>query len=50
LMEFNQEYMKKFLIEGTLTKKDLLDFYSGEDIRDKYRIIEKVIKSEINDR
>lgn len=50
LMEFNQEYMKKFLIEGTLTKKDLLDFYSGEDIRDKYRIIEKEIKSEINDR
>lgn len=41
LMEFNQEYMRKFLKDGTLTKKDLLDFYSGEDIKDRYRIIEK---------
>lgn len=45
LMEFNQEYLKRFLNEGTLTKKDLLDFYIGEDIKDKYRLIEK----EIND-
>jgi len=45
LMEFNQEYLKRFLIQGTLTKKDLLDFYIGEDIKDKYRLIEK----EIND-
>jgi hypothetical protein len=45
LMEFNQEYLKRFLLNGTLTKKDLLDFYSGEDIKDKYRLIEK----EIND-
>lgn len=46
LMEFNQEYMKKFLRDGTLTKKDLLDFYSGEDIKDKYRIIKKNIEEE----
>jgi hypothetical protein len=45
LMEFNQEYLKRFLNQGTLSKKDLLDFYSGEEIRDKYRLIEK----EIND-
>ncbi len=45
LMEFNQEYLKRFLSQGTLTKKDLLDFYTGEDIKDKFRIIEK----EIND-
>jgi hypothetical protein len=45
LMEFNQEYLKRFLGQGTLTKKDLLDFYTGEDIKDKYRLIEK----EIND-
>lgn len=45
LMEFNQEYLKRFLSKGTLTKKDLLDFYSGEDVKDKYRLIEK----EIND-
>ncbi len=43
LMEFNQEYLKRFLSKGTLTKKDLLNFYSGEDVKDKYRIIEKEI-------
>lgn len=43
LMEFNQEYMKKFLKDGTLTKKDLLDFYSGEDVKDKFKYIEKTI-------
>jgi hypothetical protein len=42
-MEFNQEYMRKFLKEGTLTKKDLLDFYVGEDVKDKYKGIEKEI-------
>lgn len=45
LMEFNQQYLKKFLQDGTLTKKDLLDYYSGEDIKDKFRPLEK----EIND-
>lgn len=43
LMEFNQEYMKKFLKDGTLTKKDLLDFYSGEEIKDRFKLIEKNI-------
>ena len=43
LMEFNQQYLKKFLDDGTLTKKDLLDYYSGEEIRDKYKLIEKDI-------
>ena len=43
LMEFNQEYMKKFLNDGTFTKKDLLDFYTGEDVKDRYRLIEKQI-------
>lgn len=43
LMEFNQEYLKKFLSDGTLTKKDLLNFYTGEDIKDKFRLIEKDI-------
>lgn len=41
LMEFDQEYMRKFLKEGTLTKKDMLDFYMGEDVKDKYKGIEK---------
>ncbi|QIK59890.1 hypothetical protein G7050_08640 [Dysgonomonas sp. HDW5A] len=44
LVEFNQEYMKKFLEEGTLSKKDLLDFYMAEDVKDKYKLIEKEIK------
>lgn len=44
LMEFNQTYLKKFLKEGTITKKDLLEFYSGEEIKDKYRQIEKDIR------
>ncbi|MBO0323185.1 hypothetical protein J0X14_12830 [Muricauda sp. CAU 1633] len=43
LMEFNQDYLSKFLNDGTLTKKDLLDFYMGEDVKDKYKLIEKEI-------
>ncbi len=43
LMEFNQEYLKRFLSQGTLSKKDLLDFYMGEDIKDKFKLIEKEI-------
>jgi hypothetical protein len=43
LMEFNQEYLKRFLNIGTLTKKDLLDFYMADDIKDKYKLIEKDI-------
>ncbi|MGV0957183.1 hypothetical protein ACTS91_12365 [Empedobacter falsenii] len=43
LMEFNQQYLRKFLEDGTLTKKDLLDYYSGEEIKDRYKLIEKDI-------
>jgi hypothetical protein len=43
LMEFNQEYMMKFLKDGTLSKKDLLDFYSGEEVKDRFKPIEKEI-------
>ena len=42
-MEFNQQYLKKFLVDGTLTRKDLLDYYSGEEVKDKYKLIEKEI-------
>ena len=44
LMEFNQEYLKKFMIDGTLSKVDLLSFYQGEDVKDKYSVIEKEIE------
>ena len=45
LAEFNQEYLYKFLQSGTLTKRELLDFYNAEDVRDKYRQIEKEIET-----
>jgi len=41
LMEFNQEYLAKFLKEGKLSKKDMLDFYLGEEVKEKYRPLEK---------
>ncbi len=40
LLEFNQGYLKKFLSEGTLTKTDLLNFYQGDEVKDKFRSIE----------
>ena len=43
LMEFDQEYLLKFLHDGNLTKEDLLAFYSGEQVKDKYKLIEKEI-------
>lgn len=45
LMEFNQEYLFKFLKDGNLTKEDLLDFYLGEEVKDRYKLIEKEINS-----
>lgn len=45
LMEFNQQYLKKFLVDGTLTKEDLLNYYQSEDVKDKYRLIEKDIST-----
>lgn len=45
LMEFNQQYLTKFITDGRLNKKDLLDFYMGEEIKDKYKLIEKDIES-----
>lgn len=43
LMEFNQRYLVKFLKDGKLTETDLLAFYSGEEIKDKFAPIEKEI-------
>ena len=43
LMEFNQGYLKRFLQEGTLSKKDMLDFYMGEGMKERYQPIEKEI-------
>ncbi len=41
LMKFNQQYLSKFLKDGSLSKQDLLSFYMGEEIKDKYKLIEK---------
>jgi len=43
-MKFNQEYLLKFLKDGNLTKKDLLDFYLGEEVKEQYKMIEKEIE------
>jgi hypothetical protein len=43
LMEFNFSYLSKFLKDGTLTKGDLLQFYSGEEVKEKYHIVENEI-------
>lgn len=43
MMQFNQQYLSKFLQDGKLTKKDLFDFYSGEDVKEKFKPIEKEI-------
>lgn len=43
LMEFNQQYLSKFLKDGKLTRQDLLAFYQGEDVKDKFKEIEKNI-------
>lgn len=43
MMDFNQKYLSKFLSDGKLTKKDLLEFYSGEDVKEKYKVLENTI-------
>jgi hypothetical protein len=44
MMNFNEEYLTKFLKDGTLTKEDLLKFYQGEDMSVKYKAIETEIE------
>jgi hypothetical protein len=43
-MEFSRDYLLNFLKEGTLTKSDLLEFYRGGDLKDRYKPIEKDIE------
>ena len=45
LMEFNQRYLAKFLSTGTLSKRDLLEFYSADDVKDQFRLVEKDIEA-----
>ena len=43
MVDFNKEYLSKFLEDGTLTKEDLHKFYLGGDMNIKYKIIEDQI-------
>lgn len=43
MTEFSQRYLAKFLTDGTLTKEDLLAFYSAEEVRDRFRVVERDI-------
>ena len=42
-MEFSRDYLGNFLREGTLSKADLLEFYRGGDLKDRFKPIEKEI-------
>ena len=45
-IEFNQQYLAKYLEDGILGKQDLLDFYQREDIRTQYKLIAKEIEQD----
>lgn len=42
-IEFNQQYLSKYLEDGCLTKEDLLDFYQRDDIRIRYKLLSNEI-------
>lgn len=45
-IEFNQQYLIKYLKDGYLCKADLLEFYQREDIKAKFKLIAKEIESD----
>lgn len=45
-IEFNQQYLVKYLEDGYLSKADLLEFYQREDIKAKYKLIVKEIETD----
>lgn len=45
-IEFDQQYLAKYLQDGFLSKADLLEFYQREDIRTKYKLLAKEIEQE----
>lgn len=48
-MEFSRDYLGNFLKEGTLSKTDLLEFYRGGDLKDRFKPIEKQIEQIASD-
>lgn len=45
LLEFTQGYLERLLETGTLTPKDMLEFYQGEEIKERFQAVEKDIKA-----
>lgn len=45
-IEFNQQYLAKYLEDGFLGKQDLLDFYQREDIRTRFKLLAKDIEQD----
>ena len=45
-IEFNQQYLIKYLKDGYLSKADLLDFYQREEIKAKFKLMAKEIESD----
>lgn len=45
MMEFNEKYLSKFIKDGNLNHIDLLSFYSGEEIKDKYKMLSADIEA-----
>ncbi len=43
MFEFNSRYLAKFMRDGTLSKQDLLAFYAGEEVRERFRSLEQEI-------
>ncbi len=39
-MQFSSEVLTRFLKSGTLTKEELFEYYMGEDVRKKYKLLE----------
>jgi len=44
MIEFNKEYLSKFFINGKLSKKEMLEFYQGEEIKERFKQVEKEIE------
>lgn len=43
-IELDQQYLTKYLQDGTMSKEDFWDFYMREDIRTKYKLISSEIE------
>lgn len=49
-IEFNQQYLAKYLQDGNLSKEDFLDFFQRDDIRLRFRLLTKEIDFENSDK